>query len=65
VDAIVDNLVRRKAARPRTLKTLRGTIAALFVKQRSYDEIDRLVAHLTRRDLLAVADGKVHYQLPS
>jgi PIN domain-containing protein len=65
VDALIDNLAKRKAARPRTLKTLRGTIKALFVNQLSAQEIDDLVGELTACGTVTVSDGKVHYELPS
>jgi hypothetical protein len=65
VDAVIDNLVRRKAAKPRTLKTLRSTIKALFVAQLSDEELDGLIEELTSRGAIKVSDGKVHYDLPT
>jgi hypothetical protein len=64
IDAVIDNLGKRKAARPRTLKTLRSTIKALFVDQLSDEELDALIAELTDRGVVKVSDGKVHYELP-
>lgn len=64
-DIVVGNLAKRKAGRPRTLKTLRSTIRALFASQIVEDEIDGLVQQLTRRGLVKVADGKVQYDMPS
>jgi PIN domain len=61
IDAIVANLVKRKAGKPRTLKTLRSTIHALFGKEMPEQELDGLVNRLKSRGLIAVVDGKVSY----
>ena len=63
VDAITANLVRRKAAKPKTLKTLRGTINALFKNKLPDAELDQLVEKLEKRGVIKVADGKVQYIL--
>ena len=65
VDAVIDNLAKRKASKPRTLKTLRSTIKALFVIQVADEELDGLIEQLGQRGAIKVTDGKVHYQLPS
>ena len=65
VDATISNLTKRKAAKPRTLKTLRSTIKALFRDQLADAELDELIEQLTRRGAITVADGKVNYELPS
>ena len=65
LDAVIDNLVKRKAAKPRTLKTLRSTIKALFANQLADEELDGLIEQLTERGTIRVAEGKVHYELPS
>ena len=65
IDAIIDNLAKRKTAKPRTLKTPRSSIKALFVNQLSDEELDDLVGELTKRGMVKVSDGKVHYELPS
>jgi hypothetical protein len=64
VDATISNLTKRKAAKPRTLKTLRSTIKALFRDQLADAELDELIEQLTRRGAITVADGKVNYELP-
>ena len=64
VDAVIHNLVRRKSAKPRTLKTLRSTIKALFQNQLMDEELDALIDQLTKRSAIKITDGKVHYQLP-
>jgi hypothetical protein len=64
VDAVIDNLVRRKAAKPRTLKTLRSTIKALFANQLADEELDGLIEHLSERGAIKLTEGKVQYELP-
>lgn len=63
VDAIINNLVRRKAAKPRTLKTLRSTIKALFANQLADGELDRLIEQLKDRGTISNVEGKLHYEL--
>ena len=65
VVTIVENLVKRKAAKPRTLKTLRSTINALFGNQLAEGDLDLLVEQLTERGTIKLSDGKVHYELPT
>ena len=63
VDAIIADLVRRKAARPKKLKALRSTINQLFKNQLPDTELDELVEKLTKRGVIKVIDGKVNYEL--
>ena len=63
--AVVVNLAKRKSAKPRTLKTLRTTIKALFGSQLMEDELDRIIEQLTARGVVKIADGKVQYELPT
>jgi len=65
IDVVIDNLARRKTARPRTVKTLRSTIKALFGNQLMDEELDKLIEELTRRAAINIVDGKVHYTLQS
>jgi hypothetical protein len=64
VVVVLENLAKRKAAKPRTLKTLRSTINALFGNQLSAEDVDSLLEQLTDRGAIKVSDGKVHYELP-
>jgi hypothetical protein len=64
LDVVVSNLAKRKSAKPRTLKTLRSTINALFGNSLADAELDNLIEQLTKRSIITVADGKVQYQLP-
>ena len=65
IDAVIDNLVKRKASKPRTLKTLQSTIKALFVNQLADKELEDLLEQLLKRGVIRVTDGKVSYELPS
>jgi len=65
VDAIINNLTKRKAAKPRSLKTLRSTITALFRDSLAEVELEELIEELTKREVIKVANGKVNYELPS
>lgn len=62
VDAVLENLEKRKAAKPRTVKTLQSTINALFGKNLSEKELDWLVEQLIERKAIKVSAGKVHYE---
>jgi PIN domain len=63
VDVVIANLAKRKAAKPRTLKTLRSTINACFRKEELAEkDLDQLVELLTDRGVIEVSDGKVRYK---
>lgn len=62
VDAVIGNLEKRKSAKPRTLKTLRSTIRALFPAPIEDEEVERLIEQLMERGVITVMDGKVHYK---
>jgi len=64
VDAVLRNLVKRKAGKPRTLKTLRSTVNALFGNKLGEGDLDLIVEQLTDRGAIEVSDGKVRYDLP-
>jgi hypothetical protein len=59
----IEKLRQMKASKPRTLKTLRSTIASLFQKKLSDAEIDSLVEALAARKIAVVAGSKVSYSL--
>lgn len=65
VDAAVADLVRRKASRPRTQKTLLGTLNALFRKELSEQQLDELLSDLRGRGLIRFSGTRVTYDLPS
>lgn len=64
VEAVVIDLIRRKAAKPRTKKTLVSTIHALFKKELSEQQISELVAALCARGVVKIEGAKVSYDLP-
>lgn len=65
VDAVIADLVRRKASKPRTQKTLLSTLHALFKKELSEQQIAMLFAALCKRGVVKVEGAKVSYALPT
>jgi hypothetical protein len=65
VDAIIENLEKRKASRPRTLKTLRSTIKALFANNLAEEELEVILSELSKRRVIQIDDGKVSYEMAS
>ena len=65
VKAVVANLIRRKASKPRTKKTLLSTLHALFKKELSEKQLDALYEVLCRRGIVKVDGTKVTYTLPT
>lgn len=65
VDIAIADLVRRKASKPRTEKTLLSTLHALFKKELSEQELSELVASLCKRGIVTVVGAKVSYDLPT
>jgi hypothetical protein len=63
VDAVIGNLEKRKASRPRTLKTLRSTIKALFLNQIGEEELEVILNQLSKRQVIKIVDGKVSYEI--
>jgi hypothetical protein len=62
---IIDDLNRRGSAKPRTVKTLSGTINSLFKKQLPAEEIGSLIERLRSKGAITVAGTKVSYDLPN
>ena len=65
LDLIVADLQRRGASKPRAVKTLTSTIAAIFNKKLSADELAGLIQRLEANGWIAVSGTKVAYSLPS
>lgn len=65
IEVVVAKLQQVKAAKPRTVKTLSSTIAALFQKTLSEQEVQAVVEALVSRGWLSITDTKVVYSLPS
>jgi hypothetical protein len=64
IDAVVDNLIKRKATKPRTYKTLLGTLKSLFINKLSDNELSNLMDELVKRKLVIITEDKVNYNLP-
>ena len=63
INAIVEDLVRRKNAKPRTQKTLQSTIRALFKNGLSEQQANALLSELSSRGLVKINGTKVSYSL--
>lgn len=60
---VVANLKQRGTSKPRTIKTLRSTMAALFAKDVSEADLDSLVENLLSSGKIVLTDKKVSYLL--
>lgn len=65
VDVVVADLIRRKASKPRTQKTLLSTLHALFKKELSEQQLAALFAALCKRGIVKVEGSKISYALPT
>ncbi len=63
VNLVVANLKQRGNSRPRTLKTLTSTIAALFSQALSEAELAALIQQLQLTGKVSILEGKVTYEL--
>lgn len=63
IKVIVTDLIRRKASKPRTQKTLLSTLNALFKKELSEQQLSQLFASLCSRGIVKVSGTKVSYDL--
>jgi hypothetical protein len=61
----LEDLIKRKAARPRTSKTLRSTIHARCGKDLPAADIDAVYEALVARGYVTVDGAKVTYSLPA
>lgn len=64
MEVVIADLIKRQAARPRTLKSLSSPIQALFQKKLSDDELRTLLDELYKRGIVKVSGGKLIYDLP-
>jgi hypothetical protein len=64
IEFVISNLRQRGSSKPRTMKTLRSTISALFQKSLSEDDLDSLLQVLQAKGLLTVTAARVTYNLP-
>ena len=65
ITVALEDLIKRKAARPRTSKTLRSTIHARCGKERPAADIDAVYEALVERGYVTVDGAKVTYSLPA
>jgi hypothetical protein len=65
VEVVVADLIRRKAAKPRTQKSLLGTLHALFKKELSEQQLSQLLAEPCTRGVVKLEGTKVSYDLPA
>jgi hypothetical protein len=65
VELVVADLLRRKASKPRTKKTLMSTLHALFKKELSEQQLSQLFAALCNRGVVKVDGTTVSYDLPA
>lgn len=65
VAAVITDLIRRKASKPRTQKTLLSTLHALFKKELSEQQLATLFDVLCQRGIIKVEGAKVSYALPT
>lgn len=64
IDKAVAHLAKLKAAKPRTQKTLLGTLHAFFKKELSEQQISSLFASLCKQGIVKLDGTKVSYELP-
>ncbi len=60
-EEVVTDLTRRKAAKPRTVKTLRSTIGALRQGKLSAGQLDDIIKTLSDRGIVKIEGSKVTY----
>jgi hypothetical protein len=65
IEKVVTHLVKLKAAKPRTQKTLLGTMHSLFKKELSEHQLSALFDSLCKRGIVKFDGTKVSYELPS
>ena len=65
ITVALEDLIKRKAARPRTSKTLRSTIHARCGKELPAADIDAVYEALVERGYVTVDGSKVTYSLPA
>jgi PIN domain len=64
VDAVVKNLISKRACRPRKVKKLANTIDALFLKTLKQEELSTLTQALMKQGYISVDGENVTYHLP-
>ena len=65
IEVAIADLVKRKASKPRTEKTLLSTLHALFKKELTDQQLSALFLALRKKGVIVVDGAKVSYNLPS
>ncbi len=65
IEAVIADLKRRGASRPRAIKTLTSTIASIFQKKLSEQEVSELIINLQSKGFITLTENKVAYSLPA
>ncbi|MFP4542513.1 MAG: hypothetical protein ACLFR7_12880, partial [Opitutales bacterium] len=63
VETVVESLKNRGNSRPRRRKTLRNSIASLFMNTLRDEEVDKIVDALLSRNLISIENEVVSYHL--
>lgn len=64
ISMVVDDLIKRKASKPRTIKTLLSTIHTRCGKDVPSSDIDAVYEALVKRKYIKVEGAKITYMLP-
>lgn len=64
VNEIIDFLIVRGSAKPRTVQTLSNSINMLFMKKLEESELSELVEELIKQKIVIQGNNKVSYKLP-
>lgn len=65
IEVVIEDLAKRKTARPRTQKSLLATINARFNKDLTEQQLTALLTSLCKRGVVQVHGTKVTYSLPA
>jgi len=64
IHKVIDALSKRASTRPRTVKSLRSAVNALYGKKLLVKQIDAVVLELMNRGIVSETMKKLHYHLP-
>ena len=64
VNEIIDFLIVRGSAKPRTVQTLSNSINMLFMKKLEESELSELVEELIKQKIVIQGNNKISYKLP-
>ena len=64
ITLVIEDLKRRRASKPRAVKTLISTISSIFQKQLSEQQVESIITALKKQGVLDISGTKVSYSLP-